>query len=43
MSVQERGTADLAWKSTGGEPGAMPLAFQLEDILPDVFFLGVVI
>jgi hypothetical protein len=40
ISVQERGTADLAWKSTGGEPGAMPLAFQLEDILPDVYFLG---
>ena len=40
MSAQERGTADLAWKSTGGEPGAMPVAFQLEDMLPDVYFLG---
>ena len=40
ISARERGTADLAWKSTGGEPGAMPLAFQLEDMLPDVDFLG---
>ena len=40
ISAQERGTADLAWKSTGGEPGAMPVAFQLEDMLPDVYFLG---
>jgi hypothetical protein len=40
ISAPERGTADLAWKGTGGEPGAMPLAFQLEDMLPDVFFLG---
>ena len=40
MSAQERGTADLAWKSTGGEPGTMPIAFQLEEMLPDVDFLG---
>lgn len=40
MSARERGTADLAWKSTGGKPGAMPLAFQLEDMLPDIDFLG---
>ncbi len=40
ISAQERGSADLAWKSTGGEPGAMPVAFQLEDMLPDVYFLG---
>jgi hypothetical protein len=40
ISARERGTADLAWKSTGGEPGAMPIAFQLEDMLPDIYFLG---
>jgi len=40
ISAQERGTADLAWKSIGGEPGTMPVAFQLEDMLPDVYFLG---
>jgi hypothetical protein len=40
ISDSERGTADLAWKSTGGKPGAMPVAFQLEEMLPDVDFLG---
>ena len=40
MSAQERGTADLAWKSLGGQEGTMPVAFQLEDELPDVEFLG---
>lgn len=40
VSAQERGTADLAWKSIGGAAGSMPVAFQLEDILPDVDFLG---
>ena len=40
MSAQERGTADLAWKSLGGQEGTMPVAFQLEEVLPDVEFLG---
>ena len=40
ISELERGTADLAWKSMGGSEGAMPVAFQLEDIMPDVDFLG---
>jgi hypothetical protein len=40
MSAQDRGTADAAWKSMGGEPGTMPVAFQLEDVLPDVNFMG---
>lgn len=36
----ERGSADLAWKSMGGVEGQMPVAFQIEDILPDVNFMG---
>ena len=40
MSAGERGSADLAWKSIGGTEGAMPVAFQLEDVLPTVNFLG---
>jgi len=40
MSAQDRGTADAAWKSMGGEPGKMPVGFQLEDVLPDVNFMG---
>jgi hypothetical protein len=39
-SDQERGTADLAWKSMGGVEGTMPVAFQLENTLPDIEFLG---
>jgi hypothetical protein len=37
---QARGTADAAWKSMGGSEGGMPVAFQLEDTLPDGNFLG---
>ncbi|GAB3908146.1 hypothetical protein GCM10028803_43210 [Larkinella knui] len=40
MSPQDRGTADAAWKSIGGVEGAMPVAFQLADGLPDIPFLG---
>lgn len=40
MSERDRGTADAAWKSMGGLPGGMPVAFQLENILPDIDFLG---
>lgn len=39
MSASERGTADLAWKSMGISD-EMPAAFQIEDILPDVNFMG---
>lgn len=35
-----RGSADLAWESMGGVEGKMPVAFQLEDGLPDVNFMG---
>ena len=35
-----RGSADLAWKSMGGVEGQMPVAFQIEHILPDVNFMG---
>jgi hypothetical protein len=35
-----RGSADLAWKSMGGVEGQMPVAFQIEDILPNVNFMG---
>lgn len=40
MSAQERGTAEAAWKSMGEKEGTMPVAFQLEDVLPDIDFLG---
>lgn len=40
LSAQERGTADAAWKSIGGSEGAMPVAFQLGNQLPDIDFLG---
>jgi hypothetical protein len=40
MAENERGTADLAWKRIGGTEGEMPVAFQLEDFIPDVDFLG---
>ncbi len=39
-SAQERGSADLAWKSQGKPEGTMPVAFQLEEVLPDVDFQG---
>ena len=39
LSAQERGTAEAAWKSIGEKEG-MPVAFQLEDMLPDIDFLG---
>lgn len=40
ISPTERGTADAAWKAIGGTQGAMPAAFQLADLLPEVDFLG---
>lgn len=40
LSERERGTADAAWKSLGGQEGGMPVAFQLDEKLPDVNFMG---
>ncbi|MDB5242570.1 MAG: hypothetical protein JWP57_3195 [Spirosoma sp.] len=40
ISAQDRGTADAAWKSLGGVEGAMPVAFQLQNELPDINFMG---
>lgn len=40
MSPEDRGSADLAWKSAGGNEGGMPTALQLTDIMPEVDFLG---
>ena len=40
MSTQERGTAESAWKAIGGKEGTMPVAFQLEAVLPDIDFMG---
>jgi hypothetical protein len=40
LSEMERGTAEAAWKSIGGDEGTMPVAFQLDDVMPDVDFLG---
>lgn len=38
--VGERGSADLAWKSMGGVEGKLPVAFQIEDMLPNLNFMG---
>jgi hypothetical protein len=40
MPGTAHGTADLAWQSLGGEAGTLPVAFQLEDVLPDIEFHG---
>jgi hypothetical protein len=40
LTAQERGTADAAWKSLGQAEGSMPVAFQLDDTLPDIDFAG---
>jgi hypothetical protein len=39
-SEQERGTADRATKDQGRPDGLLPAAFQLDDKLPDVTFMG---
>jgi hypothetical protein len=39
LSAADRGSADNAWKNTG-DNGEKPEAFQLEDLLPAVNFLG---
>jgi len=38
-TITERGSADLAWKGNGQDQ-KLPVAFQLENILPEVDFLG---
>lgn len=40
LPANERGTADAAWKSLGQSEGSMPVAFQLEDALPEIVFAG---
>jgi hypothetical protein len=40
LSPRERGTADAAWKSIGGVGGSMPVAFEFEDELPEINFIG---
>ncbi|WPV02006.1 hypothetical protein SNE26_09485 [Mucilaginibacter sp. cycad4] len=40
ISTADRGTAGNASKTIGGVPGGMPVAFQLQDMLNDVYFLG---
>jgi hypothetical protein len=40
ISELEKGTAEAAWKSLGNTEGSLPVAFQLEDIMPNVNFLG---
>ena len=37
---EAHGTADAAWKALGEKDGAMPVAFQVENTLPAVQFLG---
>jgi len=39
LSAEDRGSADNAWKNTG-DKREKPEAFQLEDVMPDVHFLG---
>mgnify|MGYP006972339032 CR=1 FL=1 len=40
IAENERGSADKAWKSMGGAGEEMPVAYQLNDEMPDVDFLG---
>lgn len=37
---EAKGSADAAWQALGEKEGTMPVAFQLEDMLPGVQFLG---
>jgi len=39
MSDADRGSADNAWKNTG-DKGEKPEAYLLEDVMPDIQFLG---
>lgn len=40
VSEADRGSADNAWKSMGGSVEGKPVALELEDIMPDVNFMG---
>ncbi|WP_346860842.1 hypothetical protein [uncultured Draconibacterium sp.] len=40
LSESDRGTADAAWKELGGVSGTYPAAYQLEDVLPKMNFMG---
>ncbi len=40
MSDQEKGTAEASWKSLGNDESTLPVAYQLEDIMSNVNFLG---
>lgn len=40
VNEADRGSADNAWKSMGGSADGKPVAFELEDILPNVGFMG---
>lgn len=40
MPGQAHGTADSAWRSLGEKEGTMPVAFQLDGVLPELDFLG---
>lgn len=40
MPGQSRGTADAAWQSMTGQKTGIPVAFQLNDIMPAIDFLG---
>ncbi|MFD2935112.1 PKD domain-containing protein [Spirosoma flavum] len=37
---EAHGSADAAWKALGEKDGTMPVAFQLDNLLPTVQFLG---
>ncbi len=39
LSAEDRGSADNSWKNTG-DTGEKPEGFQLEDVMPEVQFLG---
>lgn len=40
ISPADRGVADSAWKSMGRADGTRPVAFRLEDALPEINFFG---
>src|SRR4051794_10223440 len=40
ISPTERGTADAAWKAIGEVGSSMPVAFQMQDMMPDINFMG---
>lgn len=40
LAGEAHGSADSAWKNLGKKEGTMPIAFQLDGMLPDIQFLG---